>query len=404
MGEVPPGVLCLRSGASDEPTARIGYDLPGVDGAREEVLALARALATSSLWSTFARAVLVVRLNPQPLLGIAGFFSAAERDRLDMLRSQLRHALPGLRYIGYAQAEQDCMRLAERLRQRFGTAARSEFYYVAMPRGGYVVLGMLAYALDLPPDRLGLPAAPEAPVVIVDDCALSGARFKRFLSGHSSSRVVFAHLYSPPELRAAIEEQEPRVVACVSAHDLEDHARRLLGANHARWQEHLGRARDGEAYWFGHCAKIGFAWSEPTTGWWNGATNQLEPGWNLLPPELCLKHRVATDPKSARIVTQEDGPGPIVPAATVLFADFGDAILLGESLTGSSYALRGVGADMWRALVRFGELERALAWLRDQYAVDEVTLERDLHAFGEDLTARRLLEDRRGQGSPARRE
>jgi hypothetical protein len=269
--------------------------------------------------------------------------------------------MPGLRYISYAQAEDDSMHLAERLRQRFGAAPRNEFYYVAMPRGGYIVLGMLAYALDLPRDRLALPDAPEAPVVIVDDCALSGARFKQFLSGLSSSRVVFAHLYSPPELRAAIEEQEPRVIACVSAHDLEDQGPRLLGEEHAPWQERFRRMRGEEAYWFGQYAKIGFAWNEPATGCWNGATNQLERGWNLLPPELCLKHRAAADPKTARIVIQEDGPGPIVPAATILFADFDDVILVGESRTGSNYALRGVAADMWRALVKLGDLGQALA-------------------------------------------
>lgn len=394
--------MCLWSGACGQAIAHIKYDQPGLDNPRDGVLALARALATSSLWSDFSRAILVVRLEPQPLLGIAGFFSGAERDRLNMLCSQLRHAMPALRYIGYARAEEDCMRLAERLRQRFGKAARSEFCYIAMPRGGHIVLGMLAYALDLPPDRVGPPDTPQGPVMIVDDCALSGARFKRFLSGVASSRVVFAHLYSPPELRAAIEQQEPRVVACVSAHDLEDQAPRLLGERYAPWQERFRRVRGGEAYWFGHYPKIGFAWSEPATGWWNEATNQLEPGWNLLPPELCLKHRTAADPRTARIVMQEDGPGPIVPATTVLFADFDDAILVSEGDTGSNYALRGVGADMWRTLVKLGDLERAWASLRDQYTVDEATLKRDLEAFAEDLASRGLLEDRQGRSFSAR--
>jgi hypothetical protein len=85
----------------------------------------------------------------------------------------------------------------------------------------------------------------------------------------------------------------------------------------------------------------------------------------------------------------------------VLFADFGETILIGEAISGANYALRGVGADMWRALVKLGDLEQVSASLREQYAVDEEMLKRDLQALAEDLLARGLLEDRRGQGSLA---
>jgi hypothetical protein len=80
----------------------------------------------------------------------------------------------------------------------------------------------------------------------------------------------------------------------------------------------------------------------------------------------------------------------------VLFADFGDTILIGEAISGVNYALRGVGADMWRALVELGDLDHASASLCNRYAVDEAMLKRDLQAFARDLVGRGLLE---AQGS-----
>src|ERR671910_1255702 len=141
---------------------------------------LADALAVSPLWAEMPRATLVVRAAPDPLLGVVGYFDAAGRARLEALRWQLEHILPRLRYVGYAQAQEDCERLAARLVERFGRDELRGFRFVAIPRGGFIVLGMLAYILGL--ERSQLEAAPYsehagAPLVVVDDCALSGVRF-----------------------------------------------------------------------------------------------------------------------------------------------------------------------------------------------------------------------------------
>jgi len=379
---------------------RVAGAIPGLTSS-EAPYALATAIASSVAWPECDQALLVVRERPTPVLGVAGFFDDVQRVRLEMLVWQLQQTLPGLRYVSYAQAEADCHLLAEKLRQHFGDAVRKDFHYIAMPRGGHVVLGMLAYVLDLAPDRIGWREDTGAPAVVVDDCALSGARFRTLLSNISHPSVVFAHLYSPPALRAAIEQREPSMLACLSARDIKDVAPERLGDRYAAWLEGVRTRRNGEAYWFGQFEKIAFAWTEPDTPFWNLVTNRREPGWNLLPPGLCLKHRNAERSETARIVVQEESPGPIVPAPTVLFADFGETILIGEAISGANYALRGVGADMWRALVKLGDLEQVSASLREQYAVDEEMLKRDLQALAEDLLARGLLEDRRGQGSLA---
>ena len=123
--------------------------------------------------------------------------------------------------LTYRQAEAAAKRLAARLVSRFGQGELSRFRYTAIPGGGLIVLGMLAYVLDVERRAL-LGQEGELPLVIVDDCSLSGNRFGQFLQRVDAGQVIFAHLYSHPELRAAIERQEPRVLACLSAHDLRD--------------------------------------------------------------------------------------------------------------------------------------------------------------------------------------
>ena len=370
--------------------ASLADALPGVE--REAVpLALARALASSAQWSEFAQAVLIVRFEAPAMVALAGDFSGTDRERIGMLCRQLTQSLPNLRYVSYLQAQADCRRLATRLQEQFGAAAREEFHYRAVPRGGHIVLGMLAYALDLPSRRLEPPASPDTPLVVVDDCAMSGARFKSVLA-RLPNPIIFATLYSPPQLRAAVEAQEPRVRTCISAHDLEDEAPRLEGDGYPAWRERQHKSGGENAYWFGQYAPLAFAWNEPDRGFWNGTTAQWERGWNLLPPELCLKNHVPESLEAARIQIQKDGPGPLNPPKTVLFADFQDKIVVGDAVTDKSYALRGVSADMWRALTDCGNPDAALANLQAQYAVDEATLMQDLRAFTDDLVAAGLLE------------
>lgn len=372
-----------------------GACLGGISEAQDDVRSLARALASSPIWREFDTAALVVRTGPDACLGIAGFFSAADQARLGNLLQVVRDDLPRLRYIGYAQAQADCLRLASILQDRFGSAARDEFHYLAIPRGGYIILGMLAYALDLPAERLAPPETAQTPLVVVDDCALSGTRFKGVLADFESDSVIFAPLYSPPELRRAILEREPRVIDCLSAEDLHDEAPVREGAGYAAWQESQRKANDDGCYWYGQYAPFGFAWNEPDAGFWNPETNEREKAWNLLPPDVCLKNRIGWDPHAARIQVNEDGPGPLVAGRGALYADFGDTILVGEAGSQHAHSLDDVAADMWRALIATGDIEPAVAALRETYDVDEATLGDDLRALAETLLGKGLLERRR---------
>ena len=105
--------------------------------------------------------------------------------------------------VSYHQAEAGAKSLAAELSAAFSRSELARFGYVAIPRSGHFVLGMLAYVLDLGPRQL-LRQPADAPVVLVDDCALTGLRFQQMLQSLPHERVIFAHLYSHPALRQAI--------------------------------------------------------------------------------------------------------------------------------------------------------------------------------------------------------
>jgi hypothetical protein len=307
--------------------------------------------------------------------------------RLGTLRGVVRRLRHTLHYVDYRQAERLCEALASKLLESYPRGGLRAFAVRGIPRGGLIVLGMLSYMLDLRAEQLSDEPTGDRPLLLVDDCALSGARFCSALSASASSQVVFAHLYSHPDLRAAIAAREPRVERCVAAADLADHARELYGDDYPRWlasgRDHLGAGR----YWLGLPDLVGFAWSEPDRPIWNPVSGALERGWRLLPPHSCLKARA------------ELGPPPIpVRAATWRVADGvvgavqEGRIWLYSLDTDRVYSLEGIGADMWRALASWGSVEAGAAHLAGRYEASRETLRRDLESFAETLAGQRLLE------------
>ncbi|MBC7233750.1 MAG: PqqD family protein [Chloroflexi bacterium] len=290
--------------------------------------------------------------------------------------------------VTYRQAEAATKQLAAQLVQAFGPEELSRFRYAAIPRGGLIVLGMLSYVLDLKPDAL-MPPEPDVPLVVVDDSAYSGARFAQFLRTVANQEVIFAHLYSHPDLRAAILRQEPRVVACLAAHDLRDLAPERYpnaedyAAWKARWQQ---RARQ-PVYWMGLPEMVIFPWSEPDRPAWNPATERVEENWWLTAPDRCLKNWVRLKvPPSGKAQPTLRSPD----AVAFHFRD--DEIMLCDLRTEQVYGLEGVAADMWRALAGYGDLEVAVEYLLSLYEVDEPRLRSDLQAFADELLAKGLLE------------
>jgi hypothetical protein len=379
----------LRIGAGQ--LREVSIFVPG-KGAEERLLILASALAASPFWSEMPHAALVVRRNPEPLLAVIGYFDEAGEARMQALQAQLDLVLPRLKYVGYAQAASDCERLAGKLVERFGRDELQNFRFVAMPRGGYIVLGMLAYVMGLRRSQLDSHHPSGAPLVVVDDCAISGLRFRSFLEDRESPRVVFAHLYSPPELREAIEAESPSRVTCLSAHDLHDHAPERLGSEYSAWRERWSARMDYRSYWIGQPDHICFAWNEPDSSFWNAVTRQEESGWRFVPPDMCLKNRPEPGTEPLRVQIQPEGGGSLRPSDRVLFGELEEQIVIGDLETEETYLLSDVAADMWQAIVEYESSDEASKALLRSYDVDRGVLKADLHNFAEDLLSQGLLE------------
>lgn len=348
------------------------------------LLILARGIAASSLWSVMPEAALQVRLYP-PEISVSGQFDPAGIARLKALVWQTKYALRTLRYVGYTDLEEDCRLLASRLNERFDRDQIRKYYFTCIPRGGLIVLGVLSYVLGLEPWQLEPPPASDATVVVVDDCALTGKRFARFLQENRHNEIIFTPLYSTPELRSAITAKESRVSACISVHDLE-RSEYLEQDNQYAFRE-IFRAPDKSDYWTGLTEYLCFAWNEPNFVFFNQVTQKVEGYWTLFPHEICLKNGPARIPVSIR----PDIRTEFRVSEDVMTVQDGDSVTIDNIVTHDRYIVQGIAAEMWNILIDCGTKESLAEKLLNEYDIDQITLERDISDFIENLLSREIL-------------
>jgi hypothetical protein len=367
-------------------TYRFGPDLD----AEQRLLALARALASSPAWADVEDGIMVVRTQPPMGIALIGWFDPAEAARAEWLPGQLATGLPRLRYVPWAQVEEDCAVLGERLTDRFGSDQLREMTYEAVPRGGFIVLGVLSYVLGLKHDRLTGPPRDGAPVVVVDDVSLTGRRFGEVLGRHAGD-VIFAHLYSHPDLRAAIREREASVMDVIAARDLDDFAPEIMGDGYEGWRERWMRRADGACYWTGRPEHVCFPWAEPDFTVWNPVAGREERGWYVVPPSAVLKNRSAGVDGEARVQVQPPSSGPIRVADRTFHGEVDGDVVAANLDTEGVVRLTDVAADIWRVLARSGSLDDAVRALGERFDADPGVLRADAEAVVEDLMQRGLL-------------
>ncbi|MCE9683108.1 PqqD family protein [Halomonas alkalisoli] len=361
--------------------------------------ALCQGLEANALWCEFDEAHLVARAAPEPLLAVFGRFTHRQRALLENLAAELNDVINRHRYVGYADAEDAAATLAATLISRFGRAGLDSFRFTAIPRGGWIVLGMLSYCLGLRHDQIGVPGDPLdqgelRTWVVVDDCTLSGVRFRQFLTSRDLRSVIFCPLYAPAELCDAIQRAEPGVEACLNAVDLQDVAPERFGKAYPQWLEQR-RARVGEkGYWLGIPEHVAFAWCETQSKYWDNEMGCYRASWSLLPPSLSLNRQQEAERLRSqagaggaeRTALLVPGGGAVQEAPRVLWTDFDGSIALARfpddpDATAPCFRLEGSAAEMWCCVLEHGTLEGAEAALLERYNVDLPTLRHDLTAF-----------------------
>ena len=347
----------------------------GIEPVRQALGALADGIASSSEWPSEARPVVVGKAGPSPGLAVFGHFTNHE---IEGVRQQARHlgiACQNLLAFDFPRIAADCAELAQRLRSCLGPEV-SKARFVAIPKGGLTVLGLVSVALGVDRSRLGPPLESDELLVVVDDCAISGARFAEALEGYSAPRVVFAHLCSHPELRRALVDSEPRVEACLAIRDLEE----VHPPNSHEWRRRWQGKTTWKTYWAGFPQPIAFPWGEPDRLLWNPARQTIEKAWNLLPPSHCLKNR-----PQIPVQIQEAAAGRLRPADEVLYVREDEQIHLADLASGRSLALDPVASSMWLAVLREGTLPQAAEALGRRFEADLETIRHDLEHLVEEL-------------------
>jgi hypothetical protein len=365
-------------------------DLYPGDVLEDRARSLASAVSHSPIWDRMGPGMLVLRTDPVPTLAALGRFDEADLARLSFLARWLAPAIASTRYLDPASVEAAVGTLAGRLRSEFGNEVR-DFDFAAVPRGGLIVLGMLAYALDVDGARLGPARDPARPLVIVDDCALTGSRFRRFVAGERASRWVFAHLCSPPELRSAMIDQVPQLSHAIAAIDLRDLAPVELGEQYREWRARVELQAGAERLWIGQPENVVFPWSEPDHNFWNAITREVEWGWRLAPPDRCLKAGSVSYPDGVPV--QVVGVHRAGRRATerVLYARFEDRIHLLDRYDGKTFLLDEVGSCVWEELMAGGSDEDIANLVASRFDVGPERALTDVRSLTSDLLAHGVL-------------
>jgi hypothetical protein len=381
MGGTEEAVFVLTPGTDVLAQAPVYRDMAT---SADRLRALGRALTASPRVREMDEAVLVVRTEEPVRLAMVGRFSPAEAARIAVLPAILEKGLGRLRYVSYADAERAARALAGRLVDGVGEETLSRCRFAALPRGGLFVLGMLAYLLDLRADQVGDPLHTESgesggnsPLVLVDDCSLSGLRFAETLEGLDATSVIFAHLFSHPKLRDAIQDREPRVVGCYSGEDLRDLGDEFLEEDRGAWEERWKERSGGRAYWIGLPEHVCFPWNEPDITIWNAATESEEAPWRIVPPEFCLKN----GPVVPGLVPLQEQPacqGRIRPSEATVFARLEDEVLAANVETGQAFSFPGIAGEIWVRLIGGASPNLVVDGLATEYDAEPARIKADV--------------------------
>lgn len=351
---------------------------------------LARGIASSPCWRDLPSCKLVLRSQPAPELALVGTFAPGHEEFLRRLRGELISSLYDLRFVRWEEAVSLTRVLAERLEGTVGEDRLRQCRFLAIPRGGFVVLGLLAQALDLPRESLQPDTPAPATVVIVDDCVLSGARFGDFLASTSAPGVVFAHLVSHPELRAAIQRRESRVEACIAAQDL---AERNTGSAEERsaWARRWRERLEGEdRYWLGQLQHLSFPWNEPDRTVWDSSRQRVSSSWRLLSRDYCLKNR-PDGSWAPRIEVIGESEGSFELSEGTFFTRLRESLAVVNFETGQSLSLEGSAAFFFETLLAAADIPTAVRRSAGRYRADPTRLSRDLQGFAEEMARRGFL-------------
>ena len=269
------------------------------------------------------------------------------------------------------QAQLAVRRLANKMQNEMPADLLHKVRIVPIPRGGLLVAGWLAYALDFSHDQFFDDGV--SPVCLVDDCALTGKRFGQMLSRFNGRDVWFCHLVSAPELRHAILRKERSVRGCIAADDLS-----------VEQQKVVEQIASEDRYLNKSVGPVIFPWTEPGLPVTVPFSGEVQDGWRLMPPHLVLGNLalLKLPPKV------EIAPDDIQSSSHIVWRLQESSILLYEGDGQKLFELSGLAADLWKGCSGFQNREMAIKW--SQSVQKNVTV-KEANFLINELLANKLL-------------
>jgi hypothetical protein len=249
----------------------------------------------------------------------------------------------------------------------------------------------LSYLVPFEKRQLEGPHDPGAPVLLIDDIALSGVRTGAALRSTDSRRVTIATLCAPAPLMAEVRRREPRVADFVAAVELADRTSERVDIDMETYRHRWG---GDDVYWVGATDHVVFAWAEPESEASNPVGGAPSPGWKLAPPSMCLGNAARDDGDAPPVLWDRNRAdlGRLAPG-WVVATEHDTTFVADDARPGPTIRLDDVSHDMFWAVVETPDRDSALTRLSSRYEVDAETLAADLDTFVGELAAEGVLRE-----------
>lgn len=269
------------------------------------------------------------------------------KDRIDLwtLGVTLVDRQKRLRCLTDSGVERTVGALATKMRDDLSIEELARLHVVPIARGGLFVAGQLSYLLGWTREQFEDDGI--SPICVVDDCSLTGKRFRQTLKKNRGREVWFCHLASAEPLRDAILKEESSVKGCISAVNLE-----LWDQNDLAGFSDIGR------YLNRSVEHIAFPWTEP--GFPVNLNGKIVDGWRLLPP-----HQVLGNWAMLKLPAHADAIIPNIQLANgvVWRVLFDGGVRLYKAGDDGMVDLKNLAADVWRGCVGYRNRDVAVEWL-----------------------------------------
>ena len=336
--------------------------------AKESLRQLSHTISTSTNWESLGDCALVFRDHDA-----GGCLAVCMQDDLKHtveIQTQLnflQKSIQQIQYLDIAKCESLAHSLAQKINLSLDPETLQKSRVVSIPRGGLFVSAMLSYILPIKHHQLQPFSDCDSPIILIDDCSISGFRLAQQLCGLKNKQIYFYTLVSPAQLRQAALAVQPRLRVFESAMDLNVYNNDSSGRMDAR----------SNRYWQGQCDAICFPWGETQRFYPSDSENKQTTLWPVSPLQKNLKSSLLEQKIPFYAVTEAQDRA-ISTGQHILYYSKDNLTRIYNAESKQHYSLDGVGSAIWQSLLSHSTVDQTLEHLCSLFSVEKKRLEKDV--------------------------